>query len=208
MLNSVSLPFDIPAQSLAPALGAFSAASHLELYYESSLVEGHRSSAVSGSFSPDIALGRLLRGTGLSVESFVPGTATILPARPAAQAQDLAALKSKTVEFSSYFSRIQVSLRAAFCKSPALQADPSELIVRLWIASSGAIALAELRQPTGVEERDRAYVAAMRSLVVGQAPPPDMPQPVTIMVLPRTSRAAAQCPPADSAASGRVLVHE
>src|SRR6202049_1544040 len=50
------LHFDIPAQPLASSLKTYSAVTNLELYYESSLMDGHRSPSLHGSFSPDVAL--------------------------------------------------------------------------------------------------------------------------------------------------------
>jgi hypothetical protein len=188
------LQFDIPAQPLASSLKTYSAVTNLELYYESSLMDAHRSPSLHGSFSPDVALRRLLEGTGFSVASFDPGTITILPSRPQAKGQELEAIKSKAAEFTPYFALIQASLRSAFCRTPVIQTDLAELIVRLWIAPSGAVARADILSPTGSDVRDRAYAAAMRTLNIGEPPPQGMPQPVTLMVLPRTSRTAAECP--------------
>jgi hypothetical protein len=201
------LQFDIPSQPLASSLKEYSAITNLEIYYESSLVDGHRSPSIRGSFSPHVALRRLLEGTGFSIASFEPGTITILPDKPV-EGQDLAALKSKGTEFTPYFSHIQAGLRAVFCRTPALQTDTAELIVRLWIAPSGAVARAEILSPTGSEERDRAYAAAIGTLVIGQAPPTAMPQPVTLMILPRTSRTAAECPQPDGSSPVRASAHE
>src|ERR1700722_4325317 len=136
------LQFDIPAQPLASSLKTYSAVTNLELYYESSLMDAHRSPSLHGSFSPDVALRRLLEGTGFSVASFDPGTITILPPRPQAKGQELEAIKSKAAEFPPYFALIQAGLRAAFCRTPVIQTDLAELIVRLWIAPSGAVARA------------------------------------------------------------------
>jgi hypothetical protein len=206
--HSAQLQFDIPSQPLAASLRAYSAITNLELYYESSLVDGHRSPSIRGSFSPDVALRHLLEGAGLSVASFQPGTLTILPPRPPAKGQDLAALKSKAAEFTPYFALVQAGLRAAFCKTPEIQTDTAELIIRLWIAPSGAVARAEILSSMGSEERFEAYVAAMRAVVIGQAPPQAMPQPVTLMVLPRPSRTAAECPQPGGSNPVRAPAHE
>lgn len=171
-------------------------------------MDGHRSPSIHGTFSPDIALQRLLEGTGFSFASFEPGTITILPPRQPAKGQDLGALKSKAAEFTPYFALIQAALRTAFCQAPAIQADAAELIVRLWITPSGAVARADILSPTGSEGRDRAYAAAIRALVIGQAPPQTMPQPVTLMVLPRTSRTAAECPQIGGASRVRAPADE
>jgi hypothetical protein len=186
------LHFDIPSQPLASALQAYSAVTHLELFYESGLMRGRKSSPLQGSFSKDVALRRLLEGSGVSAASFEPGTITVLPAAPAKE-QDLAAVKSKAAAYNPYFARIQAGLRTAFCGVPALQTDTAELLVRLWIAPSGTVARADILSPTGSDERDRAYAAALANLAIGGPPPRDMPQPVTLMVLPRTSQAAAEC---------------
>lgn len=191
---AAEIEFDIPSQSLASSLKVYSAITNLELYYESSLVDGRRSPSIRGSFSPDVALRRLLEGTGFSIASLERGTVTILPSRQPPKVQDLAVLKSKAAEFTPYFALIQERLHAAFCQVPAIQVDTDELIIRLWIEpSSGAVSRAEILSPTGSKERDRLYATVMRTLVIGQAPPQAMPQPVTLMVLPRTSRAAAGC---------------
>ncbi|MCK9910797.1 hypothetical protein MXD81_16740, partial [Microbacteriaceae bacterium K1510] len=68
--------------------------------------------------------------------------------------------------------------------------------------TSGAVARVELIGSTGSEDRDRVYAAALHSLSIGEAPPQDMPQPVTLMVLPRASRVAAECPPVGASRPG------
>ncbi|MCK9918222.1 STN domain-containing protein, partial [Microbacteriaceae bacterium K1510] len=153
--------FDIPTQPLASALKAYGGVTRLELFYESTVTAGRRSGSLHGAFTAEAALRRLLAGTGLSVASFEPGTVTIL-SEPShqAKASDLAAVKNKAAVFAPYFSLIQNELRSAFCRSPATQVDASELIVRLWIDTSGAVARVELIGSTGSEDRDRVYAAA------------------------------------------------
>ena len=188
------LQFDMPSQPLASALISFRATTRLELFYESTLIDHHRSPSIHGVFSPDVALRLLLEGTGLSVASFEPGTMTILPPSPQpGRGTELAKIKDKAAEFTSYLALIQAAIHAAFCRSPETQTDTSELFIRLWIAPSGALARAELLSPPGSDGRDQAYAAAIRSLVLAEPPPERMPQPVTLMVLPRGSRASADC---------------
>ncbi|MCK9919219.1 STN domain-containing protein, partial [Microbacteriaceae bacterium K1510] len=156
-----SFRFDIPAQPLASALKAYGAATRLELFYESTLTDGRRSGPLRGAFTAEAALRRLLAGTGLSAASFEPGTVTILSeSSHRAQTSDLAAAKNKAAAFAPYFALVQNELRSVFCQSPATQVDASELIVRLWIDTSGAVARVELIGSTGSEDRDRVYAAA------------------------------------------------
>ncbi|MDB5606938.1 MAG: hypothetical protein JWP25_3838 [Bradyrhizobium sp.] len=187
------IAFDIPSQPLSSALEAFSTVAEIELFYESGLVIGRRSSALRGQFSPDAALRVLLKGTDLSTASFEHGTITILPPERRINAAELAGIKVKAMEFSPYFAMIQASLRLAFCRIPAIEMDAAELRARLWIAPSGDISRAELLSSTGSDQRDQAYVMALRTLTIGASPPAAMPQPVTLMVLPRDSREAAEC---------------
>lgn len=58
--------FDIPPGPLAPALDRFADESGLRLAYDAELIRGLRTSGVSGRFTPEEALQRLLAGTGLT----------------------------------------------------------------------------------------------------------------------------------------------
>ncbi len=189
------LQFDIPAQPLASALRLYSNEVQLRLFYDSSLMEGRQSPPVHGAMSARVVLLKLLDGTGFFVTSLEPGTATILSSAPQGDNvhEKFAAMKSKAAQFSSYFSDVQAGLRAAFCRSPETQVDKEERIIRLWIAPSGAVAHAELISSMGKQAQDDAYAAAIRNLVIDEPPPANLPQPITMMVLPRNSRMAAEC---------------
>jgi TonB family protein len=131
---------------------------------------------------------------------------TVLPA-PKPSFVDLGPAKARATAFTSYFALIQAGLRSAFCKAPAIRTDASEIRVQLWIAPSGTVAKAELLASSGSEARDRDYLQALQSLAIG-APPASMPQPVTMLILPRSSQDAAQCAPIDASPSARRLPHE
>jgi outer membrane receptor protein involved in Fe transport len=60
--------YDIPAQDLGDALRKYSAISGREIVAASSLVAGKRSARVEGRLAADVALSRLLAGTGLTAE--------------------------------------------------------------------------------------------------------------------------------------------
>ncbi|SFB31580.1 hemoglobin/transferrin/lactoferrin receptor protein [Rhizobium sp. NFR07] len=68
--------FNIPAQPLASALNAFGRQSGLQVTLAASTSQGITSRSVSGSLSPEAALGQLLQGTGISY-SISNGTAVI-----------------------------------------------------------------------------------------------------------------------------------
>ena len=186
------IAFDIPSQSLEAALKTFSAVAGIALFYESSIVQGRRSSAVEGMLPAEAALDLLLRETGLSSQSFDRGTITILQAPAADPAEQLGSAKARVTEFAPYLARVQRSMELAFCAEPNGADDPDDIVARVWIASSGKVARAELLRTTGSALRDRAYVAAIGAVSTA-APPAAMPQPVNMMIDMRASRSAARC---------------
>jgi hypothetical protein len=185
--------FDIPPQPLSTALEAFAGMTQIELFYQSELVTGRRSSSVRGELEVDAAMAVLLKGSGLSATSFDRGTITILPAANPTNAAELTQIKAKAMEFKPYLAAIQFSLNLAFCRIQAIQTDPAEMLARLWIAPSGMVSHAELLSSTGSQERDHAYTIALATLDIAASPPATMPQPITLMILPRQSRELAGC---------------
>jgi TonB family protein len=192
-----TVAFDIPAQPLAAALRAFGSAASIQLFYETTLMAGHTSTAIHGTFSSAAGLQILLTGTGLAATSFDPGTVTIIPAPKQSGALDLSPAKIRAIPFAPYFALIQAKLRSAICQAPATRTDPSEIRVQLWITPSGTVAQAKLLSSTGFEDRDHVYLDTLRALAIA-APPPSMPQPVTLMILPRHSPESAECPHVDA----------
>ena len=66
--QQVQTGYDIAPQRLGDALRRYSEVSGREVIAASTLVEGKRSGRVEGRLTPDVALGRLLMGTGLVAE--------------------------------------------------------------------------------------------------------------------------------------------
>jgi iron complex outermembrane receptor protein len=69
---------DIPAGELSTALDAYSAETGIHLLYADDTVRGLRSSGVKGNISADVALTRLLSGTGLVIHHHGTGEVTIV----------------------------------------------------------------------------------------------------------------------------------
>ncbi len=80
------LAYSIPAQDLGAALTTFADKAGLRLLFPSDLVAGRKSPGLSGTYSRDIALARLLQGTGLVYRFISANTVTI--SAPAAQGSD------------------------------------------------------------------------------------------------------------------------
>ena len=78
-MSQQQLRFQIPPQSLATALIAFSHQSGWQVSAESTLLATHDSAAVNGNMSPEKALARLLSGSGLQWEATSADSVSILP---------------------------------------------------------------------------------------------------------------------------------
>ncbi|MGU3494788.1 TonB-dependent siderophore receptor [Xanthobacteraceae bacterium A53D] len=68
----------IPAQPLPSAIDAFIRATGWQVGYSSSLLDGLRSRAVSGSYAPVDALSAMVAGTGIRISLTGPQTATLI----------------------------------------------------------------------------------------------------------------------------------
>ncbi len=82
--------FDLPPQSLADALTSVGRLAHLNIYFDSSLVDGRQAPAVKGALSADEALTRMLAGTHLHTVRVEANTVRIVadPADKPAQSAD------------------------------------------------------------------------------------------------------------------------
>ncbi|MEP9380624.1 TonB-dependent siderophore receptor [Aquabacter sp. CN5-332] len=82
-----AISFNIPAQDLGTALTAFADKAGLRLLFPSDLVAGRRSVGLSGAYTPEAAISRLLQGTGL-VYRFTRGNTVTISAPAAAGGAD------------------------------------------------------------------------------------------------------------------------
>ncbi len=80
--------FDIPEQPLAEALQAFARASRQQVSFDSAMLGGKRSNGVSGSFTAQEALDRLLEGTGLDFQLGAQGVWLVGPRQPVSREND------------------------------------------------------------------------------------------------------------------------
>ncbi|MGK2741853.1 TonB-dependent receptor domain-containing protein [Tepidicaulis sp. LMO-SS28] len=83
MADAETRAYAIPAGPLAPALNRFADESGLQLIYGAEVTEGQSTEGVSGSFTADGALTRLLAGTGIAYSYAGDDTIALSPA-PAA----------------------------------------------------------------------------------------------------------------------------
>jgi len=178
--------FDIPAQPLHEALQTYSRVTSRSLLYDSEAVAGYVSSKVSGLYISQDALRLMIAGTALTArytsdEAFVlvsmPGGGNDLPdaARPVISTD--AALRER------YFSYLQMRVVEVLCGDPATVPGPYRLALRFRIDAANSIRQLQIHssgQPT-LAQRVRAMI---EGLELTQAPPAQLHQPITMLVMP------------------------
>ncbi|MEN3384737.1 MAG: hypothetical protein V7608_4781 [Hyphomicrobiales bacterium] len=181
--------FDIPAQPLASALEVYCAAAGLQMFVDMDAIAGQRAAAIQGTFTRAGALQSLLAGTGLAA-SFIGDQGFTLVRLPVS-ATAAGAPNATSVTRLGYSAALQAGLREALCRREETRPGTYRSVGRLWVGGSGSVIRAELVTSTGDRARDEILLAALRSVAVGEPPPPDLPQPITLLLA--TDAAAAAC---------------
>lgn len=94
--NANKIHFDIPSNNLATALLAYSDATGIQLNYPQALVSGLKSSSVTGDYTPEQALQKLLAGANIAYQ-YVDNDAIALAEAQKQSASDATVLKPMTV---------------------------------------------------------------------------------------------------------------
>jgi hypothetical protein len=189
------IEFNIPAQPLSRALMAYGAATGLEIFYDATLAENQRTVDLVGRLAPSDALWMLLHGTGYAAKATMPGAFTIVPApRPSPLSAVAAAAARRRLE--PYFAAIQARVGDALCRNGEMLSAPRELLLQFWLAPSGVVAQAEVIDERGDRTEDQTLAVAIRGLAL-VAPPAGMPQPVNMVIFPR-SGASRSCGPVEA----------
>jgi TonB family protein len=191
--------FEIPAQPLANAIEAYSAATGIVAAYNGNLAVGRLSGTVKGTFTPEEALRRLLIGNGLIVR-YTTQRAFVLVAAPTPIAENnpwaiaFAALSKQNAVERDYSGLVQVGINRSLCLTPETKPGTYRLVIRFWIGASGQVRLVRLLDSTGDAHRDAAIFASLSRASIGAPPPAGMAQPFTMVLLPRSTGAIIDCP--------------
>ena len=176
------------------ALDAYCAAAGLQMFVDTGSIAGRRSALVRGELTRERALQDLLSGTGLAARFVGDQGFTLASLSPAQTVADPSKPSSLVHQrFGSYSAVLQAGLRKALCRSEETRPGPYRFLGRLWIGPLGIVSRAELITSTGSGVRDAALVAALQGAVIGEAPPPDLPQPVTLLLAADTTIANGYC---------------
>jgi hypothetical protein len=197
---SPRVAFDIPVQPLVTALQAYSAASGVQVLYESTLAKGQSSNEVRGEFTREAALKKLLEGHDLIVQYSRANAITLVNPRmasrdePRARDDGPADLELDTLYLpeaepgpddsavAGYTGAIQKDVQAALRKNSVTRAGSYRVGVNLWIDPSRTIRQTEIFQSTGSPQRDTAISDVLEGMVVRPQAPTGLGQPVRIMI--------------------------
>jgi hypothetical protein len=196
-----TLKFDIPAQPLVEALQAYSVATGTQVMFETNSAQGFRSAPVQGEFTVQAALQMMLADTDLKVRYTRANAITVAPmsapdideppARALASAAADIALGTLNVSgdtdnadrnrLGEYIGVVQADIQKALKKHKATSGE-YRAEVRLWIDQSRTIQRAELSRSNGDRDRDASVASALQGLILSQAAPANMPQPIRFMI--------------------------
>lgn len=181
--------YDIPAQALDSALDIYIKVSGAQVFYETALTAGRRSAEVKGQFAPDAALRALLMGTGLvgrltdfDAFSIIPATEQHVAARVTAFARD-----------SRFVNALQANVLKALCGNSQTRPGSYKIAFELWIGPAGGVQSSALVGSTGDAARDAALLKALQDVVVDEALPIGIPQPIIMSILSRAPHETGDC---------------
>jgi hypothetical protein len=188
--------FDIPAETLTDALGAYSADTGEQVLVDDDLIAPFKSTSINGLFTREDALDTLLKGTGLTARLIGQDAVTLEPDRtatappPTDNSVSPQEAQGEPPGFNQYSAAIQATVMFALCGSVGTRPGSYRLLIQLWIDRHGNITHSRLLNSTGSRVRDAALTRLFGNLSVGITPPAGLPQPVTLLILPR---AAGDC---------------
>jgi hypothetical protein len=172
--SQIRLNFDIPAQSIAGALDAYSAVTGREIFYDGALVVGRRSTPVQGIFAPGAALTELLVGTGLVARATGQASFTLASSPVAAP------------DYLSYFAVLQRTVSRVLCGHAETRPGDVDRLLQIWIAPAGTVQRTRFLDAPDDRAGADTFAAALRGVSIG-VPPSDMPQPVVLAILAQTA---------------------
>ena len=88
--------------------------------------------------------------------------------------------------FTAYAGLIKTQILDLLASDPKVRSGSYTVNVRIWVRSDGTLERARLMSSSGNAERDRAIEAALaRMNKLSAAPPPNMPQPISLRIVAR-----------------------
>jgi hypothetical protein len=203
--RAAPIAFDVAAQPLEAALDAFSSASNVQVLYETSLTSGRRSARVQGVLLPEAALDAMLAGTGLTAWHTTKDSYSLVPQQDSAALSggDIGRPLPEIARYGHFLGVVQTSFLDALCRSPETRPGRYKIALKFTIGASGGVLQTSLLSSTGDRGWDAEIVAIVEHLTLGEAPPPELPQPITMVIAPRSPDVTGDCASADKMRASR-----
>ncbi|MCW5298904.1 hypothetical protein DXT88_12050 [Herbaspirillum lusitanum] len=195
--KSSSFEFDIPSQSLASALDRYAVITGNPVLFPSKLAAGRSSSAVRGRLEAGAALELLLQGTGLAAEQLHEGglnTFALKQLSAADVVEATARAEAKRHVSERYDALVQARVWEALCKDAHTAPGSYRALLRFRIDAQGRIRQPRLVSSTGDARRDSMLTDTLANVGIGQPPPADLMQPLTMLMLPQGKISGRLCP--------------
>ncbi|MGO4400188.1 STN domain-containing protein [Achromobacter sp. PAB15] len=185
------IEFAIAAQPLAQALVEYSLASGLTVLVDSTLTAGRQAPAVVGRYTPGDALRKLLADSPLAIR-YASERSFTLVAKPDESAA-ATARSGKRLRDTPYAAVVQGALKRALCAAAATQPGNYRALVQLWFDKAWRVTRVGWVASTGQAGLDDRLEAALRGVVIGPLPA-TLPQPLTVLLTPRSAAECADMP--------------
>ncbi len=183
------IAFDISSRSLDDALLAYGERTRYTALVDSTRTAGRRSGSATGVLTPEQALNEVLSGTGLVAQFSTPTAFALVPAPPPTRDESASEMSA---QYRSYFAAIQSTIRRALCPHAETRPGSYRAALQIWIDGAGAIQRSEVIGSTDIPERDSRIEIMLLKAAIG-VPPPGLPQPVTIVLTPRSTDPSLEC---------------
>jgi hypothetical protein len=185
------IEFAIAAQPLAQALVEYSLASGLTVLVDSTLTAGRQAPAVVGRYTPGDALRQLLADSPLAIR-YASERSFTLVAKPDESAA-ATARSGKRLRDTPYAAVVQGALKRALCAAAATPPGNYRALVQLWFDKAWRVTRVGWVASTGQAGLDDRLEAALRGVVIGPLPA-TLPQPLTVLLTPRSAAECADMP--------------
>jgi hypothetical protein len=97
-------------------------------------------------------------------------------------------------DYWPYIATVQAALHDLLCERPETQPGRYHLGLQLWLGPQGALTSFSLLGSTGEQRRDQAIIGALANFSVGSPPPPDLPEPLNLLIVTAPVPASTDCP--------------
>lgn len=179
-----------PAMPLAEALRQFARTSSYDVVFPEELVKGRQSAPVKDARNAHDALAQMLAGSGL-VPRFTRPDAFILEAPAAAAPADLSLERIEVVSpplgqreaaYRWYGEKLLEASLETLRHSREMGMRSYDFTIYVWLSAEGTIIDLEGHGGSGQSEVLGLATGMLKGLVLGIAPPTDMPQPVGLRI--------------------------